>query len=290
MRFLSFYFIIFFSIANSNSINIKSEIDTSIANIGDIITWKIIAKNSNQENVLFPNLMVKGDSISIRSQRAIFTDKGEVGRIIEMTFWDTGRFYTPQYQISILNDKGDIKYDIEAEKLFLDIVSIITPSMKPGARPLKKPVPVKGILPFREVLLMILLIVIVIAFIWVWKKRSKNIYQKPIHTYNKTPIDIARGRLSSLNEKGFAKEFYTEISHITREFIEYTTYIRALEMTTEEIIQNKELFFFDLEIFNDWITLLSKADMVKYARKPVEYTEMIADKDSAKQIIDNFLN
>ena len=290
MRFLSFYFIIFFSIANSNSINIKSEIDTSIANIGDIITWKIIAKNSNQENVLFPNLMVKGDSISIRSQRPIFTDKGEVGRIIEMTFWDTGRFYTPQYQISILNDKGDIKYDIEAEKLFLDIVSIITPSVKPGARPLKKPVPVKGILPFREVLLMILLIVIVIAFIWVWKKRSKNIYQKPIHTYNKTPIDIARGRLSSLNEKGFAKEFYTEISHITREFIEYTTYIRALEMTTEEIIQNKELFFFDLEIFNDWITLLSKADMVKYARKPVEYTEMIADKDSAKQFIDNFLN
>ena len=290
MRFLSFYFIIFFSIANSNSINIQSEIDTSIANIGDIITWKIIAKNSNQENVLFPNLMVKGDSISIRSQRPIFTDKGEVGRIIEMTFWDTGRFYTPQYQISILNDKGDIKYDIEAEKLFLDIVSIITPSVKPGARPLKKPVPVKGILPFREVLLMILLIVIVIAFIWVWKKRSKNIYQKPIHTYNKTPIDIARGRLSSLNEKGFAKEFYTEISHITREFIEYTTYIRALEMTTEEIIQNKELFFFDLEIFNDWITLLSKADMVKYARKPVEYTEMIADKDSAKQFIDNFLN
>ena len=290
MRFLSFYFIIFFSIANSNSINIKSEIDTSIANIGDIITWKIIAKNSNQENVLFPNLMVKGDSISIRSQRPIFTDKGEVGRIIEMTFWDTGRVYTPQYQISILNDKGDIKYDIEAEKLFLDIVSIITPSVKPGARPLKKPVPVKGILPFREVLLMILLIVIVIAFIWVWKKRLKNIYQKPIHTYNKTPIDIARGRLSSLNEKGFAKEFYTEISHITREFIEYTTYIRALEMTTEEIIQNKELFFFDLEIFNDWITLLSKADMVKYARKPVEYSEMIADKDSAKQFIDNFLN
>ena len=276
--------------ANSNSINIKSEIDTSIANIGDIITWKIIAKNSNQENVLFPNLMVKGDSISIRSQRPIFTDKGEVGRIIEMTFWDTGRFYTPQYQISILNENGDIKYDIEAEKLFLDIVSIITPSVKPGARPLKKPVPVKGILPFREVLLMILLIVIVIAFIWVWKKRLKNIYQKPIHTYNKTPIDIARGRLSSLNEKGFAKEFYTEISHITREFIEYTTYIRALEMTTEEIIQNKELFFFDLEIFNDWITLLSKADMVKYARKPVEYSEMIADKDSAKQFIDNFLN
>ena len=289
MHYLVFYSVLIYSIVNSQSINVSSEINTPIANIGDIITWKIIAKNSNQKNVIFPELIVKGDSISIRSQKSIFTDKGELGKIIEMTFWDTGRFYTPQYQISILNNQGDVKYDIEAEKLSLDIVSIITPSMNPGVRPIKKPVPVKGILPFREILFIILIIIIVIAIFWVWRKRLKNIYQKPIHTYY-TPLDIAKNRLSVLNEKGFSKEFYTELSHITREFIEYTTYIKALEMTTEEIIENKELFHFDLKIFNDWITLLSKADMVKYARKPVEYSEMIADKDSAKQFIDNFLN
>ena len=136
----------------------------------------------------------------------------------------------------------------------------------------------------------ILIIIIIIAIFWVWKKRLKNIYKKPIHTYNKTPIDIARYRLSNLNEKGFAKEFYTELSHITREFVEYTTYIRALEMTTEEIIQNKELFLFDLETFNDWITLLSKADMVKYAKESVEYSEMIVDKDKVTRFIDNFSN
>ena len=105
MRYLVFYSVFFYSIVNSQSINISSEIDTSIANVGDIITWKIIAKNSKQKNVIFPDLILKGDSISIRSQKSIFTDKGEVGRIIEMTFWDKGRFYTPQYQISILNDK-----------------------------------------------------------------------------------------------------------------------------------------------------------------------------------------
>ena len=92
-----------------------------------------------------------------------------------------------------------------------------------------------------------------------------NINHKTIYTLNKPPIDIARSRLSTLNEKGFAKEFYTELSYITREFVEYTTYIRALEMTTEEIIQNKELFLFDLKSYNDWIALLSKSDMVKYA-------------------------
>ena len=290
MRYLAFYFIFFHSIANSQSINLRSEIDTSIVNIGDIITWKIIAKNSNQKNVIFPDLIIESDSISIRSQRSIFTDKGEVGKIIEMAFWDTGRFYTPQYQISILNNQGDTKYDLEVEKLSLDVVSVISSSENKSARPLKKPVPVAGIFPYTKILYIILSIFILMGIFWVWNKRLRNIYQKTTHTYNTPPIDIARNRLSVLNEKGFSKEFYTDLSHITREFIEYTTYIRTLEMTTEEIIKNKELFLFDLDIFNDWTTLLSKADMVKYAKHPVEYSEMIADKDSAKQFIDNFLN
>ena len=112
----------------------------------------------------------------------------------------------------------------------------------------------------------------------------------PIYRYNETPVDIARNRLSNLKEKGFAKEFYTELSHITREFVEYTTYIRTLEMTTQEIVQNKRLFSFDSKIFNNWINLLSKADMVKYAQKSVEYSEMIIDKDKVKQFIDDFSN
>jgi hypothetical protein len=258
-----------------------------MANIGDIITWKIIAKNSNQRNVIFPDIIVEGDSISIRSQRSILTNDGEVGKIIEMTFWDTGRFHTPQYQISVLNDQGDFKYDIETEKLSLNIVSIITPLMDKAVRPLKKPVPVKEILPYREILLIILIIIIFTAIIWVSQKRLKNNYQKSISTYNNTPIDIARKRLSDLNEKGFAKEFYTELSHITREFVEYTTYIRTLEMTTQDIIQNEQLFLFDSNAFNSWINLLLKADMVKYAKQSVESSEMIVDKNKVMQFIDD---
>ena len=38
----------------------------------------------------------------------------------------------------------------------------------------------------------LLIIIIIVAIFWVWKKRLKNIYHKPFHIYNKTPIDIAR--------------------------------------------------------------------------------------------------
>jgi|TARA_B100000378_G_scaffold85549_1_gene67453 hypothetical protein len=102
-------------------------------------------------------------------------------------------------------------------------------------------------------------------------------------------VEIANNRFSQLNKKGFAKEFYTEISHITKEYIEYSTYIRTLEMTTEEIIQNRDLFLIDDDSFSKWITILSKADLVKYAKQAIEPSEMDIDKNKAINFINNFL-
>ena len=101
-------------------------------------------------------------------------------------------------------------------------------------------------------------------------------------------MEIAKNRLVNLNEKGFAKDFYTEISHITREYIEHSKYIRTLEMTTEEIINNRTLFLFDDNSFSEWTDLLSKADLVKYAKQVIEVSEMESDRDKAINFIDNF--
>ena len=103
--------------------------------------------------------------------------------------------------------------------------------------------------------------------------------QEPIDSLIKSPSVIAMDRLSKLSYKGFYKEFYTELSHISREFIESTRYIRALEMTTEDIIKNKDLFLIEEKKFDNWVALLFKADMVKYARQDVDHSEMISDKD-----------
>ena len=45
---------------------------------------------------------------------------------------------------------------------------------------------------------------------------------------------------------------------------------------------------FDLKIYNDWIALLSKSDMVKYAKQTVDYSEMIIDKDKVIHFIEKF--
>ena len=289
MQIIIFHLVFFYSSVLAQSIYVTSEVDTSKASIGDIITWEIKGKGSQQNKKLeFPELNLKGDSISIYSQRLIFDDELVIGRIIEIAFWDTGRFYTPSYYVNVLDPQGNVDQDIEIEKVAIDIVSVLTSLSDVKVRPVKGPVAVKVVIPYKEILLIILCLVIVSAIIWVLRKRIKYIYPKNSYSIIKSPIEIANDRLSALNKKGFSKEFYSELSHITREYIEYSTYIRTLEMTTEEIIGNRELFHCDDDSFSQWIGLLSKADLVKYAKQSIEPYEMDIDKDKVIDLINNF--
>ena len=289
MQIIIFHLVFFYSSVLAQSIYVTSEVDTSKASIGDIITWEIKGKGSQQNKKLeFPELNLKGDSISIYSQRLIFDDELVIGRIIEIAFWDTGRFYTPLYYVNVLDPQGNVDQDIEIEKVAIDIVSVLTSLSDVKVRPVKGPVAVKVVIPYKEILLIILCLVIVSAIIWVLRKRIKYIYPKNSYSIIKSPIEIANNRLSALNKKGFSKQFYSELSHITREYIEYSTYIRTLEMTTEEIIGNRELFHCDDDSFSQWIGLLSKADLVKYAKQSIEPYEMDIDKDKVINLINNF--
>ena len=289
MQIILFHLVFLFSSVFAQSIYVTSEIDTSKASIGDIITWEIKGKGSQQNQKLeFPELNLKGDSISIYSQRLIFNDELAIGRIIEIAFWDTGRFYTPSYYVNVLDLQGNVDHDIEIEKVAIDIVSVLESLNEVTARPVKGPIAVKGVIPYREILLIILCLGIVSAIIWVLRKRIKYIYPKNSYSIIKSPIEIANDRLSALNKKGFSKEFYSELSHITREYIEYSTYIRTLEMTTEEIIGNRDLFHCNDDSFSQWIVLLSKADLVKYAKQSIEPYEMDIDKDKVIDLINNF--
>ena len=291
MQIILFHLVFLFSSVFAQSIYVTSEIDTSKASIGDIITWEIKGKGSQQNQKLeFPELNLKGDSISIYSQRLIFNDELAIGRIIEIAFWDTGRFYTPSYYVNVLDLQGNVDHDIEIEKVAIDIVSVLESLNEVTARPVKGPIAVKGVIPYREILLIILCLVIVSAIIWVLRKRIKYIYPKNSYSIIKSPIEIANDRLSALNKKGFSKEFYSELSHITREYIEYSTYIRTLEMTTEEIIGNRDLFNCNDNSFSQWIDLLSKADLVKYAKQSIEPYEMDIDKDKVINLINNFFS
>ena len=93
-----------------------------------------------------------------------------------------------------------------------------------------------------------------------WRKREKFIHPKIDYQITETPDDRAKRRLNELDENGLTKDYYTKLSHISREFIETKYFIRTLEMTTYEIEKNRILFPFNDSLFDIWLGFLNEAD------------------------------
>ena len=102
-----------------------------------------------------------------------------------------------------------------------------------------------------------------------------------------TPEDRAIHRLNELNISGFSKEFYTGLSHISREYIETKYFVRTLEMTTIQITENRDLFPLGDEEFEIWTRVLQTSDMVKYARETSNTDQIKSDLTDVRSLISN---
>ena len=119
----------------------------------------------------------------------------------------------------------------------------------------------------------------------IWKKREKVKYEKLDYSYIEDPKERALKRLDDLSVSNFSKDYYTNLSHISREYIEKKYFIRTLEMTTDQIRKSRALFPMDNTIFSDWVLFLSLADQVKYAQEIPDRDKMLNDKEKIISLI-----
>ena len=259
--------------------------DTTQGFIGDIFQWTVKVQGQDDQVIRFPELEVTNDTISIRNQTLIHENGKLIGIEFEIVAWDTGDFITPDYALEILKIDGTRDYYISANPIHYSVGSILNLSENKEYRSLKGPVSVKGIFPLKTVLLSIVLFAMLGSMIWTWKQRQDIQYQKLDYTINESPEDRAKRRLKDLDMNGLSKDYYADLSHISREFIETKYYIRTMEMTTEEINQFRFLFPLKDEIFSEWAQFLSDADMVKYAREIPSSEKMSTDKKLISSLI-----
>ena len=281
----TFFIFLVSSILFSQSLSIVSELDTTQGFIGDIFQWTIKVEGQNDQAIRFPQLEVTNDTISIRNQTLIHENGKLIGIEFEIVAWDTGDFITPDYALEILKIDGTRDYYISANPIHYSVGSVLNLSENAEYRPLKGPVSVKGIFPLKTVLLSIALFAMLGSMIWTWKQRQDIQFQKLDYTINESPEDRAKRRLRDLDMNGLSKDYYADLSHISREFIETKYYIRTIEMTTEEINQFRFLIPLKDEIFSEWAQFLSDADMVKYAREIPSPEKMSTDKKLISSLI-----
>ena len=256
---------------------VSSELDTTQGYIGDVVNWTVLVDNAENRRIQFPELFLQNDTVSVRTQKLLYNKGIVTGITFELVFWDTGKFQTPEYQVDILNDSDTVISSIAPEPIELTILSLLTTTGNSDFRPIKGPVPVRSVFPLRLTVLGILAVILIAFIYWTWNQRINVKYQRTEYLISESPREKAIRRLEELNINGFAKDYYAELSHISREYVEYSTFIRALEMTTKEINDNRNLFPINDKMFADWVKTLSIADLVKYARAIPDSTQMDLD-------------
>jgi len=288
--FLKFIFIILFFLSacetDEKSLNaeILVELDTTFTTIGTPINYKVVVNRPYQRIIQFTNWDLE-NLFEVRSFSVEENDLRKIGEY-ELVFWDTGKVSIPGLKINFLNIDSTFDFSLNADSLSIDVVSInekeptLQISSNGDIMAIKDPVPVKFPLPWINIFRLVALLLIFLCIVYIWKKRLKaNVRFEEKQKFKEKPNIVALAKLEelSLSNKDNIKESYVEISHIVREYIENSLFIRALEMTTEEIKFSNNNFPYNDTEFILLIKILSNSDKAKYAKYNASNKELNSD-------------
>ena len=277
-----------------SSAQLTVELDTTYTTIGSPIFYTVSVQSTDEKIIQFPEWQLE-DPLEIRSSEISISGIQKIGRF-EIVFWDTGKVAIPGLTISVLNMDSTFAYDLTADTMTMEVVSITEkdPSFKQsggGIMPIKDPVPVRFPLPWQTMILSILLLIIIIAIGLIWTKRLKaDISYEERPEYLGDPDTVAMRKLNKLDQsellnKGEIKEFYAQLSLILREYTENSLYIRTLEMTTEEIRENRSVFPYTDDQITSYFKILSSSDMAKYAKHVATVDQCIKDIAISRELV-----
>ena len=274
MIFLLLFLTACIGIESDEPVTLSAKIDTLQTTIGEPVFYNISINHPDTNLIDFPSLIFKED-LQLRSS-SFNAKKNNYEAILELVFWDTGSIVIPEISINIMNSDSITTYSIVSDSILMDVVSVKEKNINlnagsDGILPIKGPVEIQSYENLFLILKIILLIIIGYWIISLWRKRIKNESSPQNSNIYRKPFEIALEKLEKINLNNISnnelkKEFFVSISFILREYIENTFFIRALEMTTEEIAEFSEIFPFEKNLSIELISILRTADLVKYAK------------------------
>ena len=244
-------------------------LDSNTILIGQQINFTITNKvTSTKIWPTYNEFLVEG--IEIIKASKIDTTDGVITQEFVITAWDSGSYFFPSIAFS---------ENSKTQALLLNVQTIILAEdaeLKDIQQPIEEPIGWSDIWPWLlGILILSLLIFIVKKYIFNKNKPSIIIKPKVI-----IPADIsALKELNALEkakiwQEGNVKEYHSQLSEIIRRYTENRFQFIALELTTDEILQELKSILSDDQL-NNLSTLLQRADLAKFAKsKPIDTENM----------------
>lgn len=211
-----------------------------------------------------------------------------------MTF-DTGQVQVPPIALKYarsFDDPNRLKAYTDPIDLYSTTIAVDTTlAYKPIVEPIAAPVQMKEVFPW---ILAVLLLALAAFGIWYWLKHRKtkvdaegNIVRGPvIPPYDKAVGDLETLRQQKLWQSGKVKEYFSSLTDIAREYIEGQFGVNAVEMTTDDILEEIKPLHFSQETYDKLKDTMEVADLVKFAK----YSSTNLESENAMNSMTEFVN
>lgn len=211
-----------------------------------------------------------------------------------MTF-DTGYVQVPSVALTYAKSAENqmrMKAYTEPILLYSSTITVdTTQAFRPMMPPIEQPVSMKEVFPW---ILGVLLLALAGLAVWYFVKHRKPKLDEngePVKGPVTPPYYKAIGDLESLKQQklwqtGKVKEYYSNLTDIAREYIEGQFKLNAVEMTTDDILQEVRELDFNPELFGKLKGTMELADLVKFAK----YTTSPLENDNAMSDMTDFVN
>ncbi len=273
LRPFCFVFILFFSLASSAQVS--SSVDSTSIKIGEQIHFNIAVETDSTATILFP----EGQTfIPMELVEALPTDTSKTPnkwlftKKYALTQFDSGTYTIPQQKV-ILN--GAIQL---TDSVTIEVANVVVDTTKQKLYDIKPIIEVdRASSNWWKYLLGTLLVLGLLAFLiywFIWR-------EKPLTKEEKIallpPYERAKQALIELDnahylEKDEIKAYYSELTNIIRTYLDEKVYNRALESTTDELIERLSMLRdanridLDHDTIRNIETIFKRADLVKFAK------------------------
>jgi hypothetical protein len=267
--------LLFFLLSLVSFAQVTSSIDTTKIRIGEQITFKVFVESDSTDLVVFPEGQTFMPLEMIASFKIDTTKNNNKFQLIKeyaLTQFDSGAYTIPKQKIVV----GDNIFYTDSLRVEVQTVAVDTTKQKLFDI---KPIIIveKAMSKWWLYTLIGLLVLALIGFVlywFIWRK-------KPLSEEEKIallpPYDRAKMALKKLDESDYLqkeelKDYYSELTFIIRKYLDEKVYDRALESTTDQLVDRLNILRDgnQIELSTNDIknieTILKRADLVKFAK------------------------
>jgi hypothetical protein len=274
-------------IGSAQEVSFKTNRDTIL--IGEQIDYTIEVKAVSEDDlVVFPKdqtfvplEMIEDYKIDTLNPEA---KNFQLTKLYKLTQFDSGDYAIPPQLVKI-NEKA-----FYTDTLNIRVNDVVLDTAQQKLYPIKPSIGVKkpfSLPPWFWWILGILILVAVLAYGIFKLKKKRDEAKRRIPPFEQAMMSLSELDKSALLESRNFKDYITELTNITRRYLEEKLEIRAMEYTSKELIseikrnQDAKKLSVKNEMVEAYEIILNRADLAKFANSR---PDLITIKSDRKQI------